>query len=59
MINEREIALDILIKITQDNSYNNLALKDTLGRHNYLNGIQKGFITEIVNGTLRNLILLD
>ena len=59
MINERKIAADVLMKITEDGSYNNLALKKALNENAGLTRAQKGFITETVNGTLRNLIYID
>lgn len=56
---EREIAVFALIDILDNKGYNNIVLKRTLTQHKSLNSIQKSFITEIVNGTLRNLIHLD
>lgn len=56
---EREIAVFALIDILDNKGYNNIVLKRTLTQHKNLNSIQKSFITEIVNGTLRNLIHLD
>lgn len=57
-INEREASLNILEDIFTKKSYNNLALKDYL-KKNTFEPIQKSFITEIVNGVLRNCIYLD
>ncbi len=56
---EREIALFILSDIFEEGAYNNIVLRKTLSRHQELSSIQKAFITELVNGTLRNLINID
>ncbi len=56
---EREIALFILIDIFETGAYNNIILRKTLNEHNELTPPQKAFVTELVNGTLRNLINID
>lgn len=56
---EREIALFILMDILEDGAYNNIILRKTLNKHKELTSVQKAFITELVNGTLRNLINID
>ncbi len=57
-MNDRELSVDILVKITQEGAYNNIALKQALGASS-LNAVQKAFVTEVVNGVLRNLFYLD
>lgn len=56
---EREIALFILIDIFEEGAYNNIILRKTLNSHSELTSMQKAFVTELVNGTLRNLINID
>ncbi len=56
--NEREIAINTIMDIQQENLFNNLALKRALKDDNLTKG-QKGVITEIVNGVLRNKIYLE
>ncbi len=58
-IDEREIATDILMDIIREEGYNNIVLRNTLKKYPDISTIQKNFITELVNGTLRNVILLD
>lgn len=58
-INQREIIVYALIDITEMKGYNNIVLKQTLAKNNALTKTQKAFITQCVNGTLRNLILID
>ncbi|MDR2903693.1 MAG: 16S rRNA (cytosine(967)-C(5))-methyltransferase RsmB, partial [Clostridiales bacterium] len=57
--NEREIAVYALMDITVDGGYNNIVLRKTLGRNDALSQTQKAFITELVNGALRNLLFID
>jgi len=57
--NEREIAAYILMDMQADGSYSNLLLRKTLNKNNALAPTQKAFVTELVNGTLRNLLYLD
>lgn len=58
-MDERETSIYILDEILNNKAYNNIILKKTLDKNNLFNNIQKSFITEIVNGTLRNLIFID
>lgn len=59
MTNERETALYVLVEVFEQGAYANIALKKVLKRREDLNQIQKSFVTELVNGTLRNLICID
>ena len=54
-MNEREILMDVF----KDGGYNNIALRKALNAHPEMTNVQKAFVTEIVNGTLRNLIRID
>ncbi len=55
---EREIAAAIITK-TNEKGYGNIVLRQCLGRHKSLSRVQRAFITELVNGTFRNLIRID
>ncbi|MCD8214252.1 MAG: 16S rRNA (cytosine(967)-C(5))-methyltransferase RsmB [Clostridiales bacterium] len=57
-MNEREIAVEIL-RESLEKGFGNIVLRNSLGRHKGLSRVQKAFITETVNGTLRNLIKTD
>lgn len=57
--NTRDIALNILIDITKEQAYNNLALKKALQHYENMKQEDKAFITELTNGTLRNIIYID
>jgi 16S rRNA (cytosine967-C5)-methyltransferase len=56
---EREIALYAITDILSEKGYNNIVLRKTLNQNKQLSIVQRGFVTEIVNGTLRNLIYID
>lgn len=54
----REIALKILVKCQKDGSYSNLQLKTEL-KNSELSHLDKGLLTQLVNGTLEKSIYLD
>ena len=58
-MNEREIALYAITDILSEKGYNNIVLRNTLKKNKQLSVVQRGFVTELVNGTLRNLINID
>ncbi|MFI3230300.1 MAG: 16S rRNA (cytosine(967)-C(5))-methyltransferase RsmB [bacterium] len=59
-INSREMAVYALIDIQEQKLYNNLTLKKLFSDNKELLTSQdKAFITELVNGTLRNIVLID
>ena len=55
-MNQRETALNILHKTIKDESYSNLLMRNEL---NKLPIIQRGFVTELVNGVLRKYEFLN
>lgn len=58
-MNEREIALYAITDILSEKGYNNIVLRNTFKKNKQLSVVQRGFVTELVNGTLRNLINID
>lgn len=56
--NSREIAINLISDIITQNAYNNLALKKAF-KNNDITQEDKAFITEIVNGTLKNIYYID
>lgn len=58
-INSRELAVYTLIDIQQQKLYNNLSLKKLFYDNKELSSQEKAFITELVNGTLRNIVFID
>lgn len=57
--NERELAVYTLMDITELGAYNNITLRKVFNENKQLTAVQKAFVTELVNGTLRNLYSLD
>jgi len=56
---ERAISIQILNEITEEGAYANIALRKTLQEETHLEPRSRAFITELVNETLRNLLLID
>ena len=54
-MNQRELALNILYMTIKEESYSNLLMRKEL---NKIPAIQRGFVTNLVNGVLRNYELL-
>lgn len=55
----REIISEILVEITHKGGYNSLVLRQYLKNNEDLGIQNKNFITEVVNGTLRNIYYID
>nr|WP_317359136.1 16S rRNA (cytosine(967)-C(5))-methyltransferase RsmB [uncultured Tyzzerella sp.] len=58
-MNAREIAVYALIDILEQQLYNNLTLKKIFNENKDITPQDRAFITELVNGTLRNIIYID
>ena len=56
--NPRDIAVSVLVDVNMGGAYNNIRLRNALSASG-LSRADKAFITEIVNGVLRNRIYLD
>ena len=53
------MAIKALIDIIEKGGYNNIVLKRTLDKYPQLTPMDRAFITDLVNGTLRNIIHID
>jgi 16S rRNA (cytosine967-C5)-methyltransferase len=58
MSNPRNIALNVLLKIENDDAYSNLALNNAI-RENKLNRLDSSFVSALVYGVLEHQITLD
>ncbi|MCL2575020.1 MAG: 16S rRNA (cytosine(967)-C(5))-methyltransferase RsmB [Defluviitaleaceae bacterium] len=58
-INEREVAVLVLGEVIDGRAYSNVALRRFLAVQGHFSRGQKAFVTEVVSGTLRNLLLID
>lgn len=59
LINPREVAAQALMEILTEDAYNNMTLQKILKKNGAMTSQDRGFVTEIVNGTLRNLTYID
>lgn len=59
LINPREVAADALEEITVSAAYSNITLRKYLRLNGAMPRKDKAFVTEVVNGTLRNIIYVD
>jgi 16S rRNA (cytosine967-C5)-methyltransferase len=55
----REIALDILIDITENSSFSHMVINRALGQYQQLEKQDRAFITRICEGTIERLITID
>lgn len=58
-VSERELVLGILLEITKENTYSHIALRNVLGKYQYLDKKERAFITRVVEGTLERMIEID
>ena len=56
---ERQLAINVSLEINQGRAYNNIALRRALDAYPQWQPHQRAFVTELVNGTLRNQIQID
>lgn len=58
-INPREIAVQALLEILKEEKYNTTVLRKLLRQNGAMPPKDRAFVTEIVNGSLRNLYYID
>lgn len=58
-VNLREIALGILMEITEEEAYSHVVLREVLEKYQYLEKRDRAFISRTVEGTLEHMIQLD
>lgn len=59
MENVRELAVNMLLEITEKESYSHLVMRDVLDKYNYLPGRDKAFLKRVTEGTLERRIQID
>ena len=59
LVNDREMILDILLKVDEEGMPSHLALGEVLSKYQFLPRQERAFITRVTEGTLENLIRLD
>lgn len=55
----RELILGILLEVTRDGEYSHIALRNVLGKYQYLDKKERAFITRVTEGTLEHMIEID
>ena len=58
-INPREIAVQAIMEILKEGKYNTIVLRKLLRQNGAMPQKDRAFVTEIVNGSLRNLYYID
>lgn len=58
-LNIREIALEILMEITEEEAYSHVMMRQVLEKYQYLEKRDRAFITRCVEGTLEHMIQMD
>ena len=58
-INPREVAAEALMEIMMAHAYNTMTLRRLLRQNGAMSRQDRAIVTEVVNGTLRNLIYID
>ena len=58
-INPREVAAEAMMEIMEEGAYNNMALRRLLRQNGAMPPKDRALVTEIVNGSLRNLYYID
>lgn len=59
MENTRELAVNMLLEITEQNKYSHLVIRNVLDKYNYMDGRDKAFLKRITEGTLERKIQID
>ncbi|MSR94414.1 16S rRNA (cytosine(967)-C(5))-methyltransferase RsmB [Clostridiaceae bacterium 68-1-5] len=58
-MNERELALEVLLQIVKEGEFSHIALRQVLAQYQYLEKRKRAFLTKVVEGTLERMIELD
>lgn len=58
-VNERELALEVLMEVTEHGGYSHIVLRETLKKYQYLDKRERAFITRVTEGTLEHMLELD
>ena len=58
-VNIREIALGILMEITEEEAFSHIVLRQVLEKYQYLEKRDRAFITRVVEGTLEHMLQMD
>jgi len=59
VVNLREIILGILMRITEEEAYSHIVLREVLEQYQYLDKRDRAFISRVSEGTLEHMLELD
>lgn len=57
-VNLREVALGILMEITEEEAYSHVVIRQVLEKYQYLEKRDRAFISRTVEGTLENCSMI-
>ena len=58
-VNIREICLEILQEITEEEAYSHVVIRDVLEKYQYLEKRDRAFISRVAEGTLEYMLQMD
>ena len=58
-VNIREIVLEILMEITEEEAYSHVVIRSVLEKYQYLEKRDRAFISRVSEGTLEYLLQMD
>ncbi len=57
--NTRELVLNMLLAITEENQFSHILIRDVLNKYNYWDSKDKNFVKRLTEGTLERMIQID
>ena len=58
-VNIRELVLDILIEVNENEQYSHLMIRDVLNKYQYLEKQERAFLTRLAEGTIEHMLEMD
>ncbi len=58
-VNTRELVLDILMEVNENDKYSHLVLREVLNKYQYLEKTERAFLTRLTEGTLEHMLEMD
>ena len=58
-VNTRELVLDILLEVNENDQYSHLVIRDVLNKYQYLEKQERAFLTRLSEGTIEHILEMD
>ena len=58
-VNVRELALGVMLEVTEEKEYSHIAIRNVLDKYQYMEKRDRAFLTRLCEGTLEQMIYLD